>query len=269
MNFLAQQFYKKGGEEGWESVRSLTDGSCVSWELIPIEAPDLPRGWLELSRVTSIERKEFIADFWLDTLPYDPSSHQMVESFFSKVEDIDILLLEKEGDVVAKMVYSLSNNQTFFWGNVPVSLDAIQEESLGMRDSLPRDYLAFLSMHNGFGRLGSKGIFKIEELSLAKRRLQKALEEMHPPLCLEGKIVDPHSCIPFYEVEGTDAFQCFYLDWYGENGVGNVHCSLLDRWISPLPKEGEAKESLTFPSFSAWLWEYLEGAPLTGPSVGI
>ncbi len=70
----------------------------------------------------------------------------------------------------AELVYSLADGSTFFRGKPPCGDGDIQELRNEIDVSFPRDYLSFLKIHNGFGKLSEMGLLEIQELADVRRR---------------------------------------------------------------------------------------------------
>ena len=53
-------------------------------------------------------------------------------------------------------------------------------------------------------------------------------------------------------------FQCFWLEWYPEDEMGNVYYSGVANTISDLAAKATSAENMAFPTFTDWLMFYLE-----------
>jgi hypothetical protein len=247
MNPLARKFFE-------ESIcRFVSDEPNAKWE----DLPGLPKGWFELSRLSPEDRIEFTRDFWLDQMPYHPSAHPAFFQFFDALDDVAVVAVrpDKSDQFVAELVYSLADNSSFFRGRPGASEMEIEALKLELGIVLPHDYLSFMRIHNGFGKLSEMGMIEIGEISHAKRRVMD--------LVLQADMtVDPGSLIPFYETLGLASFQCFYLDWYPGSEMGNVYLSGIDYILSDVADKKSWAENLAFPTFSEWLAQYLEGMNL-------
>lgn len=263
MNSLALQFFEKGSESNFQEVLFLSEEKEVDWRQVSEKAPDLPRGWFELSRLNSIDRVEFTRDFWLDRLPFHPRTHLALADFFSRLDDVGVVLSRGEEPFQAELIYSLADNSCFFRGLPPATDIDVQEFQSEIGISLPRDYLAFIRIHNGFGKLSELGMLKIEEIGEARRHLEKLFLQGEKPIKAKGHLIDPHSLIPFYEAYGLASYQCFYSDWYPGNEMGNVYLSGIDYIISDTSDRKAWAENLAFPTFLEWLIYYLEGMSLS------
>ena len=175
MNSLARQFYEVGGESNFQEVLFLSEDRTQNWSDVSERVPDLPRGWFELSRISREERLEFIRDYWFDLLPYHPPAHQGVNEFFACLDDVALVITRKDDELQPEMVYSFADNSTFFRGLPAASEEDLREFRSEMIIPLPRDYLSFLRIHNGFGKLSEMGLLKIEDVGMAKQRVKDLL----------------------------------------------------------------------------------------------
>jgi len=266
MNSLVKQFFSAGEKKEMQyvDVIFLDEMMKLSWEEVSKKSPDLPRGWYELSRVTPKDRVEFTRDYWLDRLPYHPSAHPQIYEFFDQLDDIAVVLaMQKDEEAfLPELVYSFEDNSTFFRGKPPCSEEDLFEMRCEIRMPLPNDYLSFVRIHSGFGKLSEMGLLPVGEIGDAKRRVMEMVTRNERPLKAgtgAGRRVDPGSLIPFYEAVGLSCFQCFYADWYPGNEMGNVYLSGIDYTISDTTKSGSWAEGLAFSSFLEWLVYYLQG----------
>lgn len=264
MNSLARQFFSGNKELVLKEIFFLSEEKNAKWEEISKKAPDLPRGWFELSRVSPRDRVEFTRDFWLDRIPYHPRAHPAFFEFFEQLDDIGVVLMQQKEDELftSQLVYSLADNSSFFRGDPPTNDEELHElkEEIGV--SLPHDYLSFARIHNGFGKLSEMGILKIEEIPPVKRRVMDLLIQTERAVRSGDQSVDPGALIPFYEALGLSSFQCFYTDWYPGSEMGNVYLSGIDYIVSDVSEKKAWTENLAFPTFSEWLAHYLEGMNL-------
>lgn len=201
-----------------------------------------PQGWKELMHLKPSDRIEFVRDFWLATLPYTPHISDFFHEFFASLDEITIYTTGSR----AMMVYSLSDNATFFIGDPPL----IGEFESDIK--LPEGYVQFFKIHNGFRKVHDVGILPQEALKQTTERVreQVALLEIKS----HGELVDPKTLFPFYRSFTTENYQCFYSQYYADGEMGNIHCSLEDHTIS----ESFHSAELSFPSFEDWLIFYLE-----------
>lgn len=264
MNSLVRQFFTGNEERPFKEVVFLNEQPNAVWEEVCKKAPHLPRGWFELSRVTPQDRVEFTRDFWLDRMPYHPVAHPAFYEFFEQLDDIVVVLTKKrEEDLFeSQLVYSLADNSTFFRGNPPCKERDLQEFCTEIGVALPRDYISFMRMHDGFGKLSEMGLLEVEDLSYAHRRVMDLMIQTDHRITSQGNVVDPAALIPFYETLGLSSFQCFFTDWYPGSEMGNVYLSGIDYTLSDLADKKAWSENLAFPTFSEWLVQYLQGMNL-------
>ncbi len=263
MNSLAKKFYEKGGVDGnrFRSCRFLHEEPQLQWSEVDSLGSDLPRSWFELSRIAPRDRVEFVCDFWLDRFPYHPQIHRAIVEFFELLDDVGVVLVQKEedGPLQAELVYSLADSSTFFRGRAPCTEEDLLEMRSEVGIALPRDYLAFLRIHSGFGKMSEMGLLEVGQLAEAKRRVAHIILHSERPLRSGNKLVDPGSLIPFFEAIGLDSYQCFYTDWYPGSEMGNVYLSGIDYTISDTSHKQSLAEGLAFSTFSEWFIFYLQG----------
>lgn len=263
MNPSVFEFYQNEGRESekrfFETVL-LDEESYLSWKEVSKMAPSLPRGWFELSRLSLEDRLDFSCDFWQKTLPYLPHFSNFLTGFFGRLEDIAVFLTKKtrNSSYEAELVYSMKNENCFFRGRPPIASGEIELLGQHFHDRLPRDYLSFFKIHNGFCRNDENGL-------LSSRQVIEYTDKMQSFLLDEEKIiksskgeVDVSNLIFFYQDTNHNAFQCFYYDWYPNGGIGNVYLSLNELAISDYGNLASSKERLSFPAFLDWLIFYLE-----------
>lgn len=252
MNGLARKFFQE-----FKQVRFLSEEKEANWSEL---SESVPRGWFELSRVSVEDRISFVREYWQTKLPYHPASHAHFSSFFSKLDDVAVVLTARreEDPLSAELVYSLYDNSSFFRGLLPADGSEMEEIAEELEVQFPRDYLAFLQIHNGFGKLSSLGLFPLENSVEMRERVRELIESSDPPIR-----VNPKALVPFYEEEGLFSFQCFYSDWYPMGEMGNVYLSGIDYTISDTSDWKSWRDQFAFPTFLEWLSEYLEGMTLS------
>lgn len=259
MNSLAKKFYEIGGESGFQEVIFLNEEPKLKWAEISEKVPELPRGWFELSRVDSEERIEFIAGYFLEKLPFHPIAHLSLDRFFQRLGDISIAIAKKDSESHVEMVYSLKDDSSFFRGSPPLTEEDVRQFKTEIEVPLPSDYLSFLKIHNGFGKLSEQGILCADEVSNKRRQVQDILLQRELNIEWNGRSIDPSALIPFYEDYGLNSFQCFFSDWYPGSEMGNVYLSGINYTVSDVANRNFWTEQLAFPSFLEWLSYYLEG----------
>ncbi len=259
MNSLAKKYYEVGGESDVQEVVFLSAQNTFDWKEISQKVSDMPRAWFELSRISKEDRIEFVSTLWETQLPFHPMIHARIRRFFSRLDDIAILIVRRDFTYFAEMVYSIGDNSSFFRGFPPLGEEdiSILTNELGVR--LPSDYLSFLCLHNGFGKLAEPGIFRIEEMERARQDVRKILTHRDKVIRCKGHIIDPEALIPFYEDYGFNSFQCFFSDWYPNSEMGNVYLSGINYTMSDIADQSIWADQLAFTSFVEWLTVYLEG----------
>jgi hypothetical protein len=259
VNSLAKKHYELGGDSNVQEVIFLSEEKNINWNELSEKVPDLPRGWFELSRIPTEERIEFISEGWFNRLPFNPIATPYISHFFSRLDDIAILVVKRDFEYSAEMVYSFSDNRSFFRGLPPLNEEDVRIMKREAGVNLPRDFLSFIRLHNGFGKLTDPGIIRAEELMIARNDVRQILNNSDKEIQWQGQIIDPESLIPFYEDYGLNSFQCFFSDWYPNSEMGNVYLSGINYTISDTTDRIFWAEQMAFPSFLEWLAMYLEG----------
>lgn len=264
MNSLSRQFFTAGNESQFSEVRILSEEPNSTWGDVNQVAFDIPRGWYELSRVSPRDRVEFTRDFWLDRIPYHPSAHPAFFEFFERLDDVAVVLIRRvEGEPMdAELVYSLADNSSFFRGKPPANETEEHELKNELDVNFPRDYLSFLKIHNGFGKLSEMGLLEMQDIPEVRRRIVNLILRSEKRIRSGETEIDPGALIPFYESLGLSSFQCFCTDWYPGSEMGNVYFSGIDYTISDVIQKKQWVENLAFPTFSEWLSYYLQGMNL-------
>src|SRR5579872_2370674 len=129
MNSLVRSFFAGKEEIAFKEVVFLSEESNANWGEISRKAPDLPRGWFELSRISPRDRVEFTRDFWLDRMPYHPSAHPAFFEFFEQLDDVAVVLMRRAEDepMDCELVYSFHDNSSFFRGKPPCPETVLDE----------------------------------------------------------------------------------------------------------------------------------------------
>lgn len=245
----------------FHKVISLNDSPDVGWEKVKACVPLLPRGWYEAAQLDVKDRIEFISAFWLKQLPFRPRLNEVVAKFFGELDDIAIFLIQQKFDdpFRAEMVYSCRGDRGFFRGHPPATdLEIAYLKSLFPDYTFPKDYRAFLRIHNGFYKSTDTGVLQTSQMEITYATLQKLLQEKEEQRTEAGEVVNPKALIAFYESFGLPCYQCFWGEWYPEDEMGNVYYSALTQTISSGKKKGSWAENLAFPTFLDWLMFYLE-----------
>jgi len=243
-------------------VISLQEAVDIPYEVLLKKAPTLPKGWYELSQLSPLERFDLKRDFWTQRLADYPDFSQFIDSFFKSVTSVDVFLVQKSvGDPYeAQIVYRLNDRESYFHGYPPASeKDILELKNEFLGDILPRDWLLFLQIHNGFFKTtDSTGIFPSFRVKAQYEHIQSFFEEDEVLYSKNQVAINPKRLIPFYKSFGMPYYQCFFGDWYPKEEMGNVYCSLADKTISEVSDSKNLEENLSFPSFYSWLAFYLE-----------
>jgi hypothetical protein len=259
MNELVYEFYKKsskGDKKLFTDVIVLNRDDLISWEEIINLCPNFPRGWYELEKIQKEDKIEFVKEFWQATLPYDMLFDSFLSTFFFRIEDIGSVLLKRDGqdNYVCEQFYVIKEKTFFFRGAPPITTEQISRLNNQFSNNLPRDYLSFLKIHNGFGKNTDYGLINTQEIQYVKDNL---INPEQKEIKCQGLEIDPKHLIPFYKSYDGRDFQCFFMDWYPSNEMGNVCYSLVENTISDY-KLAKLENNLSFTSFLKWLLFYLE-----------
>lgn len=266
MDHHIKEYYHQSSDEApqghFHSVIALHDAPDITWKTVKAKMPSLGRGWYELGQLSTKDRIEFTHDFWLSKIPYHGALDEFLNRFFASLDDICIFITQKkfEDPYEAHLVYSLKGDNGFFRGMPPISeKKQIALEKAFSNYLLPKDYFAFLQIHDGFCKTTDcTGLTSSEEVPKNYIILQELIQEKGPIETSQGTIVDPKTLIPFYESFGMPFFQCFWTEWYPEEEMGNVYYSGSTNTISDVSTKGIGSELMAFPTFTDWLMFYLE-----------
>ena len=201
-----------------------------------------PQGWRELMHLKPSDRIEFVRDFWLATLPYTPHISDFFHEFFASLDEISVYSVGSR----AMMVYSLSDNATFFIGDPPFT------ETIEVERKLPEGYLQFFKIHNGFRKVHDTGVLSAQALKKTTDDFRGKVASLF--IKSHGELIDPATLFPFYRSFESENYQCFYSQYYADGEMGNVFVSLEEALIS----ESFHSAELSFPTFEDWLIFYLE-----------
>ncbi len=256
MNKYVRDYFKeeRGDTDHGRFYKVITVNRDMPWAVVQQESKMTPRGWFELVHIDIESRIEFVEQFWNLQL----AEHPLVESFFEKVEDIVLFLIQqKEGEPFnPHLVYSLKDDAGFYQGTPPFSDVIIEEHSFFHGEPLPADYLAFQRIHGQFGKNGDSGIYNIKQLLDGWKFLQEFLKKSDRILFYGGEPIDRKKLIPFYNSHERYSWQCFCADCLMEEEMGNT---LIDHeTISLLMHNNEGFKCLVFPSFLNWFEFYLQ-----------
>lgn len=255
------QFHDDSPRGNFHKVISLNDPHA-NWEMGVQLVPKLCKGWYELTRLSIQDRIEFMRDFWLTKLSYHSHLDEFLTRFFASLDDIVVYLIQKKFDdpYEAHLVYSLKDNNGFFRGSLP----ALDQEIVTMQKNFPgitfpKDYLAFLQIHNGFCKTTDcTGLYPSAVMKENYLAFQEILKKEDALTTTKGQIVDPAKLIPFYESFGMPYYQCFWAEWYPEQEMGNVYYSSTAHTISAVDGKEAASDSMAFTTFLDWLMFYME-----------
>lgn len=264
MDQHVKEFYQSTSEGeprgGFHQVIPLHD-SLLDWNELHKMAPSLPRGWFELAHLKTRDRIDFIKDFWISMIPFQPHFIEFLNQFFTKLDDIGIFLVQKKFDdpFEAHLIYSLKDDGGFFKGMPPADEQALAKLKSSFAEVVfPKDYLCFLQIHDGFSKTTDTGILSSAFLFENAQAFQEMLTSQDAITTGCNDPVDPKKLIPFYESFGMPFFQCFWTEWYPEDEMGNVYYSGLTKTISNVKCRDPMSENMAFPSFTSWLMFYLE-----------
>jgi hypothetical protein len=233
----------------YQEVIVASEEDC-SYESIAEKVPTFPKGWLELSRLPSEIKLEFLYKYWTKTFPFHPRAYNAIGAFFSRVDDLGVYLVkDKEGSYFAEFVYSIKDGSSFYRGGIPADEDAIDLLNASFDSVLPKDYLSFFRIHDGFGKSSDTGILRMEQVIDHYQKIESETKEAWP------SPIEPGSLIPFYECFGLHTYQCFFKNWHPMQSMGNIHYSSIDKTIS---RYDDPESTLAFETFSDWLAFYLE-----------
>ncbi len=124
--------------------------------------------------------------------------------------------------------------------------------------SLPEDYLAFLTIHDGFSKHTDTGIIKTKHLPEVHDQLIQEFDQSLSEFSAHEQIVVLADLLPFYESFGQSSYQCFFSRWRPHGQACNVYYSMSEKSISDLSHRVRWQENLAFPIFLDWLIFYLE-----------
>ncbi len=223
--------------------------------------PHLPKGWYELSHLSPRDRVDFTREFWLSKFPYCPQLDKQLDVFFSSLEDVSPYLIQasKHGKYESRLMYILKEKKGFFQGLIPADDAAITHLATIFKERFPpKDYVAFLRIHNGFCKVTDTGILPISCLNESFLSFRQFLSLKPPLVNAAGASINAEALIPFYESFGMPVFQCFWADWYPDQEMGNVYYSGIDHTVSDVLNIDAPTESLAFATFTDWLFFYLE-----------
>lgn len=259
-------YYKRSSDDEpggkFHEVIALHSAPDTPWENITGLVPSLPRGWYELAQLPTRDRIDFCRDYWLSQFPYHPGLSEFLYRFFTSLDDLGIFITQQKwGDPFkVEMIYSLAGDCGYYSGGLPAGADELARFQEEFPDYiLPKDYLAFLRIHNGFCKTTDcTGLTKMANFKESYLKFQELISGEPLITTTKGKQVDPKSLIPFYESFGEPFFQCFWGEWYPQGEMGNVYYSNASKSISDVTCKDPSCETMAFPTFTDWLIFYLE-----------
>src|SRR5262249_8179640 len=148
---------------------------------------------------------DFVRDYWISSLPFQPGFDQFIDTFFGQLDDIGLFLTQRIFDEPYEVhfVYALKGDRGFFQGRLPAleeNLVALQKFFSGF--VLPADYLAFLQIHDGFAKFTDTGLIPSTMMGRVYQDFQDVLTSSGQLLSATGDAFNPKTLIPFYESFG-------------------------------------------------------------------
>src|SRR5690606_20221266 len=122
----------------------------LTWEEARKKIPKLTKGWYELSQLDASIRFDFFRDYWFNSLPYHPNTFAFIDRFFKRVKEVPILAINQE----IFLVYFLKDSSDLFLGRPPLIDQQIENLQETIDFPLPKTFLKFYRIHNGFMRVG-------------------------------------------------------------------------------------------------------------------
>ncbi|MBN1914863.1 MAG: SMI1/KNR4 family protein [Parachlamydiales bacterium] len=244
----------EGVKDPFYEVLHIDENSEMSWYQLQEISPTFPKGWFELTSLSIDDRIEFSCDYWFSVFPYDPLIRDTFQLFFQRLDGIYFFLSKNMPDdfFKAEMVYSMKGG-AFFRGSPPLQA----HEKVHLPVSLPKDFISFLQIHNGFAKGSDTGIFSLQKLENFYPSFAEQIAAHHKELVSEKEVVNPYHLYPFYQSYQKNDYQCFYSDWSVSGEMGNLFFSGNDVTVSPW-WEKDRIEGLSFATFFEWLKFYLE-----------
>lgn len=255
------EFSEESDHGHFHRVIELNADQPADWATLQSLYPNLSRGWYELSHVAREDRVDFTRQHWLNTLPYQPKAHEKIEAFFKRLDDVRVFITQETFDAPfeVQLIYSLKDNSGFYHGFAP----ATEEQRVRLQETfadflLPEDYMAFLSLHDGFCKYLDTGLIRSAAMKPTYDGFQAFLEQQAPLLNDKQEAINPKTLIPFYESFGLHCYQCFWSDWYPGQEMGNVYYSGIEKTLSEVTGVRSRAESLAFATFLDWFAFYIE-----------
>lgn len=257
MNIQVKEFYRTNQAK---EVLALHENQDISFAQALEMAPLLPQGWFELIHLDVTDRIEFITAFWSSVFPYRPYVQDLIDQFFSEVEDIGVYLVKKDIDshFFPHLVYSMEDEENFYRGFPSVNKEEMRGLKQALQQLLPEDYVCFMKIHNGFAKNGDYGLIPAQNIKQEMLSLHNKIHNSGRKITFQGKPLDPECLIPFYKSIGDCVFQCFHRRWYPDVEMGNILFSLRDEGDFDYTSYINQENKGIFPSFLDWLMFYME-----------
>jgi hypothetical protein len=255
MNIQVKDFYR---DHQNKKVIALHENQDLPIGQVMEMAPRLPHGWFELMRLSSADRIEFVAAFWSSIFPYRPYVQDLIDHFFTQVEDIGVYLVKKDTDThfFPHLVYSMEEGENFYYGFPSAVKEDLQRLKKALGVFLPEDYICFMKIHNGFARGGDYGFIPVQNIPGEMHSLHQKILTLGQKVQFYGTSADPKNFIPFYKSWGDSVFQCFHQGWYPDQEMGNILFSLRDEEGFCYTFSYEERKKV-FSSFLDWLMSYM------------
>jgi hypothetical protein len=249
MNIHVVNFYQNRSD--WQVI-ALQDYPKAVFEEWISKAPLLPKGWWELSLLPCADRIDFVSTFWNMRFPYRPHVSKVIQQFFSCVEDLGVYLVKKHSEdcFKAHLVYSMSDEQGFYYGLLSATKEAIKGVHDVVKVRWPEDYLSLLKIHNGFAKNSDEGVLPLEKIMAEKHLMYGECVNGLYQMTFEQEPLDPECLIPFYKKD-AQFYQCFHKEWYPDQEMGSLGILL-----SQESQRGVCLQQV-FPSFLSWLTMYM------------
>lgn len=257
MNIQVKEFYKTTQTR---EVLALHENQDISFAQAYKMAPLLPHGWFELVQLNVVDRIEFISGFWSSIFPYRPYVQDLIDRFFSEVDDIGVYLVKKdvESHFFPHLVYGMKDKENFYRGYPSASKEELKRLNEELELLLPEDYVCFMKIHNGFAKNGDYGLIPLHNIKREMVNLHSKVLNSGSKVLFQGKLLDPRCLIPFYKSIGDCVFQCFHKQWYPDKEMGNILFSLRDEGDFDYNSYLDQENKPIFPSFLDWLMCYME-----------
>jgi len=243
-------FYTSRPDRQVVALHEGKEGSLATWL---DKAPSLPKGWWELALLAPLDRLEFVETFWTMKLPYSPQIQELIEDFFTELEEIGIYLVKQQGQIhfTPELVYIRKDSPYFYRGAPPAHSESLSMIYPLLGQRLSEEYVSFLKIHNGFAQGGERGMLSVEKMGEETYRMQTELMSGLYRMTFENEPLNPRHLIAFYAREEKRFYQCFHTQWYPDGHMGTLGLSLSAR------EQGCILMDATRPSFVCWLQSYL------------